>query len=367
MSKKDLEFYWMVKQVQLRLANNSTIVNTYLPMKNDAIKFNGDIATLESLMPQDLIIGTGYTLDQNVAKRNCSVYWDLNVCKIIKGFALRYGRNAFFRQVNFTQSKLNKIKLPLYYNAISNLNDACVLILEDTQYIAGDYAVNAAVLTSGMALANTFQSLTGEAGQVKSAKGVTGSAIKAVLVILQADLKVMDNDVFGITNLTFRGQYQTDRKITKNVIHNTINLLALDADTNITIENVYAINQGAKRGNYTNIDGIKALYKKSGTNIIIFSHKDPVTKLPDYVSQTIRVTALYKKSVSLTVRMVKIITETETKESATEKKSAKQPPKPIISSAEAVKPDATTPKAKAPLAPKKGVSKKVTGMVKKKK
>src|ERR1035438_8613941 len=108
----------MVKQVQLRLANNSTIVNTYLPMKNDAIKFNGDIATLESLMPQDLIIGTGYTLDQNVAKRNCSVYWDLNVCKIIKGFALRYGRNAFFRQVNFTQSKLNKIKLPLYYNAI---------------------------------------------------------------------------------------------------------------------------------------------------------------------------------------------------------------------------------------------------------
>jgi hypothetical protein len=87
MSGKELKFYWMCKQIQLRNVNNPTPRDSYLPYKLDAVKFNLDILTLEALMPAELVIGKGYTLDQNVAKNSCSAYWDEEVCQIIKGFA----------------------------------------------------------------------------------------------------------------------------------------------------------------------------------------------------------------------------------------------------------------------------------------
>lgn len=363
MSGKELKFYWMCKQIQLRNVNNPTPRDSYLPYKLDAVKFNLDILTLEALMPAELVIGKGYTLDQNVAKNSCSAYWDEEVCQIIKGFALKFGKNVFFQQVNFTISKLNGIKLPKYYGVIVNLNTACEAILLDPDYIAGSYAVTSGVLTGGMALANAFLSLTGEAGQVRSGKGVSGVEIKGALKVLQIDLTIMDKDIYGVANLTFRKQYQTDRKIDKSVIHNTVSVLAIDSITKVPINRVFIINEGAVKGDYTDIDGLKDLYKKSGTNILNFSHKDPKTKVVDYIPQTIRVTALYKKSVSLTVEMVKVImTEMTENNLPAGKKKSKKTSKAITSAVA----DKTIEATKEPVA-KKEVAVKEVRVVKKKK
>jgi hypothetical protein len=377
MNKKALTFYWMCKQIQLRNNGSPSIVASYAPYAADVVKFNLDILALEALMPAALIIGTGYTLDQNVNKNTCSEYWDTSVCKIIKGFALKYGKNAFFQEVNFTVSKLNRIPLPQYYAAISSLNEACEIIIVDTQYVAGDYAVTSGILTAGMALANSFLSVTGEARHVKSTKGATNFEIKGALKTLQTDLNVMDNDIFGITTASFRNQYFRDRKIIVTIIHNTINFYAVDSVSGDPIDRVFIINQGATVGDYTNIDGYVDLNKKSGTNILVISHKDPITKVVDYIPQTIRVKALYKKAITVTIELVKIITSEDAKEAAKKTTSknnkAIEPNVTIDNPAEANEPEVkaaipeakNTPASNAAKTVKETAAKKVVGKKKK--
>jgi len=359
MVKVETEFYWMTKRVQLRCANNSVIVNGYNPFKADALKLNIDIAALELIMPAELIIGTGYTLDQNVAKNICSKFWDVNVCKTLKGFALKYGSNTYFQEVDFTESKLDGISIKKYYEVITNLNTACAKIIIDPRYVGAGYAVTPAVLTAGMTLANAFLSTTGQAAQIIGSRKQNGEAIRVILKTLQTDCTVMDYDVYGIGNSVFMGQFLNDRKIGKSVIHNTINFIALDALTRLPVNRVYVINQGATRGNYTNIDGMVALYKKAGTNILVCSHKNPKTKLVDYEPQTVRVTAVYKKSVTFTVTMQPLdaAASAEAAEKATDdiakKKAAAK--KPIVADTE-VKEAAP---AKEAVAKKEVVAKKV--------
>ena len=91
MDKPDIEYYWMCKRIQDRAAipGNVTLINAYLPYKSDIALFSTHIAALEAIMPAALVIGTGSTVNQNVAKRNCSTYWVNSVCKTFKGFVLR--------------------------------------------------------------------------------------------------------------------------------------------------------------------------------------------------------------------------------------------------------------------------------------
>jgi hypothetical protein len=330
MTRRQLEFYWMCKQIQANNNSNPTIRDGYLPYKTDALKLNTDILTLEGLMPASLVIGKGATMDQNSSKSACSEYWDEDVCKIIKGYALAEESNATFQEVNFTFSTLQKISLKKYYAAIVNLNGACEEIILEPAYVSGGFGVNTAALTSGMALANTFLSFTGNAGQIRVDKGETDAEITAICKVLQADLKRSDNDIYGVGNTTFKGTYFRSRKITNSIIHNTVAVTVVDDETDEPIDRVFIINQGATKGNYTDIDGLVDLYKKSGTNILEISHKNPTTKVVDYVPQTIRVTALYKKTVSLTIRLVKLITDALTsKDGGNNKKTASPAAKAI--------------------------------------
>jgi hypothetical protein len=305
MTKKEVEFYWMVKQVQLQSARNSGAVNSYLPFKNDIIKFNNDIAALEVLMPQSLIIGTGYTIDQEEARAACSLYWDVKVCKIFKGFARKFENNIYLQKVNFTKWSINRVSIPKFYAFICQLNEVGEEVLLNSDYIDGEYAVTADVLNGGMALANSFLSIAGNADQVKGTKQQTGMAIRASIKVLREDISIMDDDVFGVSNTTFRGVYFKSRKVIKRLIHNTINLLVIDSFNLIGIKNVFAKNEGATRGDFTDIDGKKSLHKKPGTNIINLTHKDPKTGIEDYFPVQIRVKAIYKKKVNITVEMVR--------------------------------------------------------------
>src|ERR1017187_7700882 len=334
MDKPDIEYYWMCKRIQARAAISANVIlcNAYLPMKNDLILFNTHIAELEALMPEVLVIGTGWTVNQNVAKAACTLYWVNSVCKTFKGFAKKYGKYEFLNAVNFTISKLNGIKIPLYYRAISNLNTVGEAILLDTDYIAGSYSVDSAVLTAGMVLANTFLATTGVAKEISNTKNENGVAIKAKIQDLRGDLDIMDDDVFGVGNTTFKNQYFTDRKLgVPTIIHNKVNLTVTELGTGLGIQDVFIINEGAIKGDYTDIDGFKELHKRPKTNILLLSHKDPITGLPDFIPVTIRVKPIYKGSIDVHVVMTRIVTDTLSDDAAVVKKGGKKGKKlPVV-------------------------------------
>ena len=379
MDKPDIEYYWMCKRIQARAAISANVIlcNAYLPMKNDLILFNTHIAELEALMPEVLVIGTGWTVNQNVAKAACTLYWVNEVCKTFKGFAKKYGKNEFLNAVNFTISKLNKVKLPLYYRAITQLNTVGEAILLDADYIAGSYSVDAGVLTAGMTLANTFLACTGVAKEISNTKNENGVEIKAKIQELRGDLDIMDDDVFGVGNTTFKNQYFTDRKLgVSSIIHNKVNLTVTDSITGFGINKVFAINEGAASGDYTDIDGFKELHKRPKTNILLLSHKDPITGMEDYVPVTIRCKPIFKGSIDVNVVMTKIVTDILALDKAGAKKAGKKGKKALPVGAvapEIVKPivkDTGTVKEVAvkKAAPEKEVSpvKKVGGVKKKK-
>jgi hypothetical protein len=276
--------------------------------------------------------------------------------------------------VNFTISKLQGIKLPLYYRAISNLNTVGEAILLDTEYIAGSYNVDGAVLTAGMVFANTFLSTTGVATGIRNEKNENGVAIKAMIQVLRGDVAIMDNDVFGILSQTYINQYFIDRKLVDGtIIHNKVMLTVTDLTTGFGINKVFAINEGATKGDYTDIDGFKELHKAPKTNIILLTHKDPLTGLEDYTPATIRCKPVFKGSIDVNVVMTKIVTVALAADTAGAKKAGVKGKKGLpVGAAEIVKPtlkEAATLKevaAKAAAPVKEVGVKKVVGVKKKK-
>jgi hypothetical protein len=168
-------------------------VNADPPLKTARDLFLTHFTDFENLLPGKDVITGGITDDKVIAKKMVATTY-APICRRTRSFARAIKDGDLKKQVNFTKTRIFKMadgEVLGFANAINKvITDKCIPNL-----LYAPYGITAAILTTALGKATTFNGLIGKAGSVTALTHAVIEALEAKNLEMHDDVEDM-NDLF---------------------------------------------------------------------------------------------------------------------------------------------------------------------------
>ena len=174
-------------QAFFAIEGNTTIINTYLPFKNQRTSFNNHVLTMEGYMPQKDASGKPITETKEEVKINASTLWAPILAKTL-GYANHINDNTLQAAVHFTEAQILAINDGNFLQFATNLNTNVFTetLMTNEEFIT--YEVTADEISAALARSTTFNGMIGQADNVDSTSTIASDNIDATIKLTHIDI-----------------------------------------------------------------------------------------------------------------------------------------------------------------------------------